>query len=132
MVLLSAIVICVFAAAIMRTFGLPIIWSVDIAQLMFVWLCMISANQTLRKGEHVGIDYFVRRLSVQAQIYLDIILFSIVSIFLAVLVYYGVVLTLLNPERILGTIELSYSWVTAAIPCGALLLLIPHSLKLFI
>ena len=32
--LLSAIVLLVFAAAVMRTVGLPIIWSVDIAQLL--------------------------------------------------------------------------------------------------
>ena len=37
--LLAAIVLLVFVAAVMRFFGHPLIWSVDLAQLLFIWLC---------------------------------------------------------------------------------------------
>ena len=42
--------------------------------------------------------------------------------FLAVLVVEGFKLTLLNTERTFGDSTLSYSWVTAAVPVGCILL----------
>lgn len=45
------------------------------------------------------------------------------AIALAVLLVFGLKLTLLNPQRILGTTGLSYSLITAAVPVGALLML---------
>ncbi|MEK9703335.1 MAG: hypothetical protein VW829_15060 [Deltaproteobacteria bacterium] len=37
--LLTVIVFLVFIASVMRFLGFPIIWSVDLAQLLFIWLC---------------------------------------------------------------------------------------------
>lgn len=121
--LLSAIVLLVFSAAVMRSFGLPIIWSVDIAQLFFAWLCMLGANQALRKSEHVGVDMLVRRFSWQVRVKLDLVLYSFIFIGLFALLVFGAQLTLLNPQRALGTTPLSYSLVTLALPVGALLML---------
>lgn len=123
-VLLALIVIFVFCAAVMRTIGYPIIWSVDIAQMLFIWVCMLGANQALRNGAHVGVDYFVRRLPIKAQIAIDVCAYVLVAAFLLVLVWYGVKLSLLNPERVLGALDWPYAWVTMAIPVGGLLMLI--------
>lgn len=125
--LLALIVVFVFAAAVLRTFGYPIIWSVDIAQLLFVWVCMLGANQALRKGEHVGVDYIVRRLPPRVQIAIDCVLAVIVVSLLALLIWFGWKLTLLNPERQLGTIDLPYALVTVAVPVGASLMLITQA-----
>ena len=40
--ILAAIVILVAIASVSRAMGSPIIWSVEIAQLLFVWLCMLG------------------------------------------------------------------------------------------
>ena len=61
-VLLAAIVVLVFVAAITRTFDHPLIWSVDLAQALFVWLCFAGAVKALRIRAHIGVDYFVKRL----------------------------------------------------------------------
>ena len=46
--LLAAIVALVFVAAIMRFFDHPLIWSVDLAQLLFIWLCFFGAARAMR------------------------------------------------------------------------------------
>ncbi|HEY7774399.1 MAG TPA: TRAP transporter small permease [Marinagarivorans sp.] len=120
--LLGLIVICVFMAAVMRTVGLPIIWSVDIAQLLFVWVCMLGGNQAMHSGDHVGIDYFVKRFSRKVQLGIDAAMYALILFFLAALIVYGIKLTLLNPERELGAVRLPYSLVTAAIPLGGALM----------
>lgn len=122
--LLAFVVLFVFGAALMRTVGYPIIWSVDIAQMLFIWVCMLGANQALRKGSHVGVDYFVRRLPIKIQIAVDALSYLLVATFLTVLVWFGLKLSLLNPERVLGSIDLPYALVTLAIPLGGLLMLI--------
>lgn len=124
MVFLAAIVVFVFVAALMRTLGFPVIWSVDMAQLLFIWVCMLGANQTLRRGEHVGVDFLVRRLSRRAQLKLNVFLYGLIGGLLGILIIYGIELTLLNPERLLGTTNLPYALVTAAVPVGAALMLL--------
>ena len=47
--LLAAITGLVFVAAIMRFFGRPLTWSVDMAQLLFIWLCMLGATRAMRE-----------------------------------------------------------------------------------
>lgn len=60
--LLAAIVMLVFLAAVGRSLGYPLIWSVDMAQLLFIWLCFLGANRAMRAKAHVGVDLFVRKL----------------------------------------------------------------------
>ncbi|MBH0236754.1 TRAP transporter small permease [Methylobrevis albus] len=120
--LLAAIVVLVFLAAAARTFGHPLIWSVDLAQLLFVWLCMLGANKALRRKSHIGVDFFVLRLPTAMRRIVEIVLGLLTLGFLGALAYLGVRLTLLNAERIYGDSGISYAWVTGAVPVGCVLL----------
>lgn len=46
-VLPGVITVLVFIAAVMRFFGHPLIWSVDLARLFFIWLCFIGAARAM-------------------------------------------------------------------------------------
>lgn len=122
--LLAAITLLVFAAGVSRTFGAPLIWSVDLAQLLFIWLCFLGANRALRIKAHIGVDFFVRKLPARARWAVELVLGLAALGFLAVLAWTGFQLTMLNLERVFGDSGLSYAWVTAAVPIGALLLAI--------
>jgi len=116
--LLGLIVILVFIAAIMRFFGHPLIWSVDLAQLLFIWLCFFGATKAMREKSHIGIDYLVRRLSRRHQFALECLISAVILVFLVLLAVEGYKLTLLNRQRLFGDSGLSYAWVTAAVPVG--------------
>lgn len=120
--LLAFIVVLVFSAAIMRFFGHPLIWSVDMAQLLFIWLCMIGATRALRTKSHLGIDLLVRWLPRGARFWLEMVLSVVILVFLAMLTVEGIRLTLLNLARRFGDSGISYGWVTAAVPAGCVLL----------
>lgn len=122
--LLSAIVLLVFAAAVMRTVGLPIIWSVDIAQLLFAWLCMLGANQTLKHAQHATVDIVTQYLPVRWQQRLAGLASLIIIGVLAVIVVYGIALFNLNPQRTLGSTPVPYRYVALALPVGAGLMLL--------
>jgi len=120
--LLVVIVALVFAAGILRWFDHPLVWSVDLAQLLFVWVSFLGADLALRKRAHIGIDYLVRRLPRRTNVILDIILSLVAIAFLLAMVKLGYELTMLNRERIYGDSGISYGFVTIAVPAGCLLL----------
>jgi len=120
--LLAVIVVLVFSAAIMRFFGHPLIWSVDLAQLLFIWLCFIGATKAMREKAHIGIDLLVRRLGHRARLAVEIVVTLVILAFLALLAVEGYRLTMLNRQRLFGDSGLSYAFVTAAVPVGSLML----------
>ncbi|WP_372394874.1 TRAP transporter small permease [Azospirillum sp. HJ39] len=120
--LLAVIVLLVFTAGITRWFGYPLVWSVDVAQLLFAWASFLGADLALRKHAHIGIDYLVKRLPARPRAVLDIVLALVVLAFLLTMTVKGYQLTMLNLERQFGDSGISYAFVTAAVPAGCLLL----------
>lgn len=120
--LLGVIVVLVFSAAVMRFFGRPLIWSVDMAQLLFIWLCFFGATRAMREKGHLGIELLVRHLGRRNRLALEIMLSLVVLVFLGLLAYEGYKLTMLNRQRLFGDSGLSYAWVTASVPIGCLMI----------
>lgn len=122
--LFAGVCVLVFVGAVTRTMGTPLIWAVDVAQLLFVWAAVVGADVALKRNQHIEIDILVRLFPAGARRLLARAWFALIAVFLAALVWLGVELTLLNLERELGDAGLSYGWVTAAMPAGALLMLV--------
>jgi TRAP-type C4-dicarboxylate transport system permease small subunit len=120
--LLAGITGLVFTASIMRFFGHPLIWSVDMAQLLFVWLCFFGANKAMREKGHLGMEVLASRLGYRRRFWLEVACTVVIIAFLMVLVVEGWKLTMLNRERTFGDSTLSYAWVTVSVPAGCLLL----------
>ena len=116
--LLAGITGLVFTASIMRFFGHPLIWSVDMAQLLFVWLCFFGAARAMRQKGHIGIDLLVSWLPHRNRLAIEAVLAGIILVFLAMLAIEGVKLALQNWQRTFGDSGLSYAWVTLAVPAG--------------
>lgn len=120
--LLAAVTGLVFIAAIMRFFGHPLIWSVDMAQLLFIWLCFLGGSKAMREKSHLGMEVLVKRIGYRRQFWLEMACAVVVLVFLGMLAVEGFKLTLMNSERTFGDSTLSYAWVTAAVPVGCILL----------
>ncbi|MFO1281938.1 MAG: TRAP transporter small permease [Burkholderiales bacterium] len=112
----------VFVAAISRAAGAPILWAIDIAMLLFIWCSFLGADAALRAKQHIIIDIVVRMFPQRVQRALLIGHWTVMLAFLAALVVLGTQLTLLNVERPMGDTEISYAYVTAAVPVGCLLM----------
>ncbi|WP_319515422.1 TRAP transporter small permease [uncultured Cohaesibacter sp.] len=123
-VLLAVITFLVFIAAVMRFFGHPLIWSVDLAQLLFIWLCFVGATRAMRERVHLGVDFLVRLFPFAARRLIETALAVLFIAFLLVLAYEGYKLTMLNWQRVFGDSGLSYAWVTISVPAGSILLTI--------
>lgn len=121
---LAGCALLVFVAAITRALGSPVIWAIDVAMLLFIWCAFFGADKALRNRQHIIIDILVRYFPQRVQRGLLILHWTIMAAFLGALVVLGTQLTLLNLERPMGDTDISYAWVTSAVPVGSLLMLI--------
>jgi TRAP-type C4-dicarboxylate transport system permease small subunit len=121
--LLAAIVVLVFLAAIFRWFGLPLVWSVDSAQLLFVWACFIGADQALVRNRHIGVDFLTRRMSGNINHLLSIATYLLILAFLLIVLIYGINLCIESRYRRFNGMDLSFVWATSSAPVGALLMI---------
>jgi TRAP-type C4-dicarboxylate transport system permease small subunit len=112
----------VFVAAVSRALGAPVLWAIDIAMLLFIWCAFLGADAALRAHQHLIIDVVVRLFPRRVQRALLILHWTIIVAFLLALVVLGTQLTLLNVQRPMGDTEISYAYVTAAVPFGSLLM----------
>lgn len=132
--LLAAITVLVLIAAISRTIGFPVIWSDDMAQLLFVWLCVFGATRAMRQKTHMAVDYMVKWLPRTPRWMLELFNSVLILGFLLTLALSGYKLTMLNWQRVYGDSGISYAWVTIAIPVGAFLMsleIIIHAVRSF-
>ena len=120
----------VLLGAVGRTLGTPMTWAVDVAQGLFAWACVLGADIALKKKGHIVIDIAVRPMPKSLQTVLSYVWQIVIGIFLGLLVWLGTQLTLVNTPRELGDVGISYAWVTASIPVGALLMLITTLMRL--
>ena len=120
----------VFVAAVSRALGSPVLWAIDIAMLLFIWCAFLGADAALRAHQHIIIDIIVRLFPQRVQRVLLITHWTIMVAFLLTLVGLGTQLTLLNVQRPMGDTDISYAYVTAAVPVGALLMAITAAAQL--
>lgn len=122
----------VLIGAVTRALNHPVIWAVDLAQLSFVWACVLGADLAMKNNAHIEIDIVVRYFPASIRRKIAILWLIAIAAFLAMLIWYGTDLTLMNKERELGDVGISYSWVTGAIPAGCALMLATTLRRLYL
>lgn len=122
-IMLILVVIMVFMSAIMRLVKFPLVWSVDLSQLLFVWICMLGADIALKKKKHMGIDLLVRNFPDAVRKILILISNILCMAFLMFVLYWGINLVITNFMRRYATLQISYSWATIAIPLVTIFML---------
>lgn len=129
-VFLVVMVVLIFLGGLMRMLGAPINWSTDAATCLFAWACFLSADIAWRKNSLMSIDVLTNRLPDAVQVQLRLFNYAIIAAFLLYLIVMGFQLAWTSRIRTFqGIPQVSYSWVTASLPVGAILLLVTTILK---
>lgn len=130
-VLLAGIMALVFIAAMARTFKHPINWAQDAALVAFAWLVFFGSDLAVRNTGLIGIDLLQKKFPAGVRKVMDILFKLIIIGFLVLLVIYGVVMVQTGYQRQINTLHISYAWVTASVPVGAVLMIISTATKLW-
>lgn len=115
---LLILIFTVFAAAVLRFFGVDMSVSTDLAQLVFAWVSFIGADLAMRKDKHMGVDMLITRFPVKLLNGIYLFNYLLILFFLLFAVRYGINLCIVNAARKYQTLYISYSLATASCPVG--------------
>uniref|UniRef100_UPI002FC65E03 TRAP transporter small permease n=1 Tax=Bosea sp. (in: a-proteobacteria) TaxID=1871050 RepID=UPI002FC65E03 len=104
-------------------FHAPLVWSDELASILFLWLSMLGAVVALRRGEHMRMTGLVSRVSPQVRLLLEALAITAAIAFLLLILPDA--LEYAEEERFIVTpaLEITNSWRAAAIPTGIVLML---------
>ena len=102
--------------------GSTLPWASEFAQYIMVWVVFIGASTLMRTTGHVTMDLIARFLSEKAMSYLDMFVYTVVSVFLFYLAYIGWNMTLdvYRTGQTMINVGLSMAWVYLSFPVGVL------------
>ena len=121
--LLGAVVVLVGIAAVGRSLGIPIIWSVEIAQLMFLWLCILAIDLGLQDERHFGLQILQDNVSARTRRIVEIINVIILIALLVFLLRYAWRNTAFMHSRLDGALQLPGSLYHASMVVGFALMI---------
>src|SRR5215203_360729 len=111
-------------------FHKPIVWSDELAAILFLWLAMLGSVIAFQLGEHMRMTAIVGMLQPRARAFLDVV---------AVAAALGFILLVIHPayefaaDEVYVTtpaLEIANSWRAAALPVGIGLMLLAALLRL--
>ncbi len=122
--ILGVIVVLVFAAATARSLGSPIIWSVEIAQILFMILSFLCVDLTLKRNQHIGISYFVEKTSIKTQKILQLIVLVLMLAFSIFALIKGFDMINLYKFRRFSATGIGYKYVMLILPIATTIMTI--------
>ncbi len=108
----------------------PLIWSDELAGILFIWLAMLGAVIALRRGEHMRMTTLVKMAPPQVRAVLE------ATAMIAAILFLGLILApaydYASDERFMSMpgLDISNAWRAAALPAGMLLMLVAGLLRL--
>jgi TRAP-type C4-dicarboxylate transport system permease small subunit len=121
--MLFVLIVLVFIAALLRWWGVPVSWAVDMASLLFVWVCFVGADLAMNSNKHMSVDLFLNTLPQKVRLAITVLVYVLMSAFLIIVIWFGFRLSLENFSRRMNTLPISFSWATISAPIGSLLMM---------
>ena len=117
----------VYARFVLRQ---PLVWSDELASMLFLWLAMLGSVVALRRGEHMRMTAWVNQASGARRALLEAVAISACLAFLVLIAWPA--WEYASDEAAITTpaLEISNAWRSAALPVGVALMAIFAALRL--
>lgn len=105
----------------------PSTWTEELAVFMLIWVSLLGAAVALNRGAHLGIDYFVGKLSEKKRLYTEVFAFLCIAAFsLCVMVIGGITLVIntLKLGQMSPALSIEIGYVYLAVPISGFFLLL--------
>ena len=123
--LVGAMVVLVFAQVVFR-YGVvrPIFWADELSRYLFVWITFLGAGVAMGRRAHYGFDYLTGKCRPVLRQAIAIAMATFGGGFLAVCLVLGLTGVEIVTTQRSPSLGISMAWVYAALPSGAILLLL--------
>ncbi|WP_431855984.1 TRAP transporter large permease subunit [Azospirillum sp.] len=124
-------IVILFAGVVARyVFHAPLVWSDELASILFLWLSMLGAVVALRRGEHMRMTGLVSRVGPQARALLETLAITAPVAFLALILHHAADYAMEEQYIVTPALEISNAWRAAALPTGVALMLVVALVRL--
>jgi tripartite ATP-independent transporter DctM subunit len=129
--LVVAEIVVLLAGVIWRyVFHEPLIWSDELASILFLWLAMLGSVIALRLGEHMRMTAFVGMVGPRARAFLDVVAIAAALAFLVLIIEPAYEFAAEEIYITTPALEISNVWRAAALPVGSGLMILTVLLRL--
>jgi tripartite ATP-independent transporter DctM subunit len=108
----------------------PLVWSDEVAGILFLWLSMLGAVVALRRGEHMRMTGVVSRVPAGARAILETLSLTVPLAFLALVLWPAFQYMQEEMPVVSPAMEISNGWRASALPVGVALMGIVAVLRL--
>ncbi|WP_316185061.1 MULTISPECIES: TRAP transporter large permease subunit [unclassified Bradyrhizobium] len=117
--LVVAEIVILFAGVVARyVLHRPLIWSDELASILFLWLAMLGAAVAFRRGEHMRMTAMVARASPGLRAYLDLVATSAALAFLVMIAWPSWEYAYEESFITTPALQIENIWRAAALPVG--------------
>src|SRR3984893_5921114 len=108
----------------------PLIWSDELAGILFLWLAMLGAVTAFQRGEHMRMTAIVGQISPRRRAFFDVLAIAAPLAFLVLVIHPAYEFA--SDEAFVSTpaLDISNLWRAAALPVGLGLMLVVALLRL--
>jgi tripartite ATP-independent transporter DctM subunit len=129
--LVVAEIVVLFTGVLARyIFHAPIVWSDELAAILFLWLAMLGSVIAFQRSEHMRMTAISGMLRPRARAFLDVVAVAAALAFLVLMVYPAYEFAADEVFVTTPALEIPNAWRAAAIPVGIALMLVIAVLRL--
>src|SRR3954449_1115345 len=129
--LVVAEIVVLLAGILARyVFHAPIVWSDELAGILFLWLAMLGSVIAFQRGEHMRMTAIVGMLGPRARAFLDVVAIAAPLAFLLLVIHPAYEFAADEIYVTTPALEIANSWRAAALPVGIALMMLVALLRL--
>ncbi|MGJ7504015.1 MULTISPECIES: TRAP transporter large permease [unclassified Variovorax] len=124
------IVVLSIGVASRYVFHSPLVWSDELAAMVFLWLAMLGSVAAFQRGEHMRMTALVGKLKPNTRAFVDVIAIVVPITFLLLVLHPSYEFASDEVMMTTPALEVSNAWRAAALPAGFALMTVVAFLKL--
>ena len=103
----------------------PSTWTEELATMLLMWVALLGACVAFNRKGHLGVDYFVSKLSVKNKIAVELFTHLVVAFFAIIIIYggYRIVAFTLLTNQLSAALEIKMGYVYLVLPISGLFIL---------
>ncbi|MGJ7579843.1 TRAP transporter large permease [Variovorax sp. RHLX14] len=131
LLVLAEVVVLLMGVTSRYVFHEPLIWSDELASILFLWLAMLGSIVAFQRGEHMRMTAIVGKLEPHRRVLLDLVSIAAAIAFLAFVVHPAYEFAADEAFVTTPAMGIPNSWRAAALPIGLGMMLLVGVIQIF-
>lgn len=104
----------------------PSTWTEELATMLLMWVALLGASVAFHRKGHLGVDYFIGKLSPNNKTLVELLVYLIIAFFAVIMIYggYKIVSFTLLTNQLSAALEIKMGYVYLVLPISGFFIFI--------